>query len=109
MFLSSLGVDRETVIRDYLPSGDNIRPKYIAEVETNPIHVPQMQSRREYLESAFGSLTTNSVEWKNIDRISRRRSRKMHRIYLTEGNAASSDSGVSRTGLYCGGHGMVPA
>ncbi len=53
LFLSSLGVDREIVIQDYLPSGDNIRPKYRAEVEANPILAPLMQSRREYLSSAF--------------------------------------------------------
>lgn len=53
LFLSSLGVDRETVIQDYLPSGDNIRPKYQAEVEANPVLAPLMQSRREYLSSAF--------------------------------------------------------
>ncbi len=53
MFLSSLGVDRETVIGDYLPSGGNIRPKYIAEIEGNPILAPLLYSSRDYLESAF--------------------------------------------------------
>lgn len=83
MFLSSLGVDRETVIRDYLPSGDNIRPKYIAEVETNPILAPLMQSRREYLESAFeviddefGGMEEYLTGYLGVDL------EKMHRIYL---------------------------
>lgn len=56
MFLSSLGVDRETVIQDYMLSGDNIRRKYAREVEKNPILAPLILSKREYLEAAFEAI-----------------------------------------------------
>ncbi len=56
MFLSSLGVDRETVIQDYILSEQNIRAKYAPEIEKYPMLAPLMESKRGYLESAFETI-----------------------------------------------------
>lgn len=53
MFLSALGVDRETIYRDYLISADLVADKYRPIVEKEPHLASLMTVRREYLETAF--------------------------------------------------------
>lgn len=53
LFLSSLGVARAAIYRDYLLSADYVREKYRAYVEESPALEPVMTVRREYLAAAF--------------------------------------------------------
>lgn len=53
MFLSALGVDRETVIADYLMSAELVREKYAEEVTRYPEIAPLMTVHRRYIEGAF--------------------------------------------------------
>lgn len=52
--LSALGVDRETVIQDYLLSAEYIKGKYDFIVKRYPQFEPLTTVKREYLEAAFG-------------------------------------------------------
>ena len=58
LFLSSLGVDRETIIQDYLFTNDCLRDKYAALVESIPFIAPLMEARREYIQAAFDEIDT---------------------------------------------------
>ncbi|MDR2790056.1 MAG: tyrosine-protein phosphatase [Campylobacteraceae bacterium] len=53
LFLSSLGVDRETVIQDYLLSGIYVQEKYAPYIEAAPYLAPVFTVYREYIEAAF--------------------------------------------------------
>ncbi len=53
MFLSALGVDRETVIEDYMLSAELLRDKYAADVKRYPELGPLMTVQRRYIEGAF--------------------------------------------------------
>jgi protein-tyrosine phosphatase len=56
MFLSALGVDRETVIQDYLLSGIYVEEKYAATVSAAPYLAPVMTVYRDYIEAAFDTI-----------------------------------------------------
>ncbi|MBS1368886.1 MAG: tyrosine-protein phosphatase [Lentisphaeria bacterium] len=53
LFLLSLGVERETVFRDYLLSARFVKEKYRNAVEADGRFAPVYTVRREYLEAAF--------------------------------------------------------
>lgn len=53
LFLSALGVDKETVFRDYLESARHITRKYADEIAARPWLAPLFTVKREYLEAAF--------------------------------------------------------
>ncbi len=53
LFLSALGVDRETVIADYMLSAETLRDKYAADVAKYPELEPLMTVQRRYIEGAF--------------------------------------------------------
>lgn len=53
MFLSALGVDRETIYGDYLLSVDLVADKYRPIVEKEPHLASLMTVRKEYLKTAF--------------------------------------------------------
>jgi protein-tyrosine phosphatase len=53
LVLSALGVDRETIIQDYLLSAECIRGKYDAWVAAKPETEPLTTVHPEYLEAAF--------------------------------------------------------
>jgi protein-tyrosine phosphatase len=56
MFLSALGVDRETVIQDYLLSGEYVAAKYAPYIAQIPNLAPVFESRREYIQAAFDTI-----------------------------------------------------
>jgi Protein tyrosine/serine phosphatase len=56
LFLSSLGVDKETIIEDYLLTNEYIKDKYARIIEENPIMQPLLEARREYIEAAFETI-----------------------------------------------------
>lgn len=53
LVLASLGVDKETIIHDYLLSATYLKGKYHVEIEKNPALEPLMTVKREYIEAAF--------------------------------------------------------
>ena len=55
-FLVSLGVDRETVYRDYLLSAACLKDKYRHMLAKHPDIGPALTVRREYLEAAFAEI-----------------------------------------------------
>ncbi|MDL2269478.1 tyrosine-protein phosphatase [Desulfosarcina sp. OttesenSCG-928-A07] len=57
-FLAALGVDRETIVQDYLLSADAVKDRYAAEVAEKPETAPLYTVRREYLEAAFDEIDT---------------------------------------------------
>lgn len=58
LFLSSLGVDRETIIKDYLMSGAIVAEKYAPYVSAMPILAPVFETRLEYIMAAFNTIDT---------------------------------------------------
>ena len=56
LFLASLGVDRETIIEDYLLSNDYLKDKYAEIVAAYPIVKPLMEVNRGYIEAAFETI-----------------------------------------------------
>jgi protein-tyrosine phosphatase len=56
MFLSALGVDRETIIADYLLSDGYVREKYAELVSHAPGLAPLFQVHREYIAAAFEAI-----------------------------------------------------
>ena len=56
LFLASLGVDKEVIIEDYLLSNDCLKDKYAEIVAAYPIIKPLMETRLEYIESAFNTI-----------------------------------------------------
>jgi protein-tyrosine phosphatase len=53
LFLSSLGVERETIIQDYMLSKRCVDMKYADVVKEYPILEPVLTVKREYIEAAF--------------------------------------------------------
>lgn len=53
LFLASLGVDRETILADYMLSAEYVKDKYAAAVEQNPAMAPVMTTEPEFLQAAF--------------------------------------------------------
>ncbi len=53
LFLSALGVDRETIIRDYMLSDEFLKGKYDSIISAYPVLAPLMTVKREYLEAAL--------------------------------------------------------
>lgn len=58
MFLSALGVDRETIIEDYLMSAELVREKYAEDVAKYPTLGPLLTVHRRYIEGAFYVIDT---------------------------------------------------
>jgi protein-tyrosine phosphatase len=56
LFLSSLGVDRETIIADYQLSGEYVKEKYASYVQRMPNLAPIFETRREYISAAFETI-----------------------------------------------------
>lgn len=56
LFLSSLGVDKQTIIEDYMMSADLVKEKYRPVVEKYPILEPIMTVKPEYIEAAFNEI-----------------------------------------------------
>jgi protein-tyrosine phosphatase len=56
LFLSSLGVDRETIIEEYLLSGIYVEEKYAPYVSAAPHLAPVFTVYREYIEAAFDTI-----------------------------------------------------
>ena len=56
LFLSSLGVDRETIYKDYLLSAELIHKKYSGMIELNPKLAPGFTVKKEYLKAAFDTM-----------------------------------------------------
>jgi protein-tyrosine phosphatase len=56
LFLSALGVDRETIIQDYLLSGIYVEEKYASHVSAFPYLAPVFTVYREYIEAAFDTI-----------------------------------------------------
>jgi protein-tyrosine phosphatase len=53
LFLASLGVDKETIIEDYLLSKKYVEEKYSGVVAENPVLEPVMTVKRAYIEAAL--------------------------------------------------------
>ena len=58
LFLASLGVDRETILEDFMLSADGVKEKYAAVVAAKPGVAPLLTVKREYLEAAFEVIDT---------------------------------------------------
>ncbi len=56
LFLSSLGVDRETVIGDYMLSAQYLKGKYDKEIQAHPELEPLLTVKREYIEAALNTI-----------------------------------------------------
>lgn len=54
LFLSAVGVNKETILEDYLLSAKYIKGKYDAILQKFPILAPLLTVKPEYLEAAFG-------------------------------------------------------
>lgn len=59
LFLSSLGVDRETIIQDYLLTNEYLQDKYESLITSMPILTPLLEAKREYIEAAFNEIDKN--------------------------------------------------
>lgn len=53
LFLGALGVDRETIMEDYLLSAEYIKGKYDYIIRSHPEFEPLTTVKKEYLEAAF--------------------------------------------------------
>jgi protein-tyrosine phosphatase len=58
LLLSALGVDRETIYRDYLLSGEYLKGKYDAWLKQAPHWAPFMTVDRRYIAAAFNAIDT---------------------------------------------------
>ena len=58
LFLSALGVDRETVMKDYMLSAEYIKGKYESIIQDHPALEPLTTVKEEYLEAAFKVIDT---------------------------------------------------
>ena len=56
LFLAALGVDRETIIEDYLLSAVYLEDKYAAMIEKYPQLAPLMTVERSYIEAVFNEI-----------------------------------------------------
>jgi protein-tyrosine phosphatase len=83
LFLASLGVDKETIIQDYLLSKKYVEEKYSDFVAANPVLEPLMTVKREYIEAAldlidkeYGGIGNYLTNYLQVDTL------KMRKIYL---------------------------
>lgn len=53
LLLAALGVDRKTIMEDYMLSSDYLKEKYAEDIRAYPILEPLMTVRPSYLEAAF--------------------------------------------------------
>lgn len=53
LFLSSLGVDRDTIIKDYMLSNECLADKYADMIKAKPELAPLMSVKKEYIQAAF--------------------------------------------------------
>ncbi len=53
LFLSSLGVDRKTVVEDYLLTNQYLKDKYQSMIDSIPYLAPLLEARPEYIQAAF--------------------------------------------------------
>ena len=53
LFLSALGVDRETVLDDYMLSNECLKNKYVAGIDYDDVMQPLFAVSRDYLAAAF--------------------------------------------------------
>lgn len=53
LFLASLGVDRGTIVEDYLLSNEYLKDKYAAMIAQMPVIKPLLEVRKEYILAAF--------------------------------------------------------
>ncbi len=74
LFLSSLGVDRQTAISDYLLSAQYLKGKYEKEIQAHPELEPLLTVRREYIEAAlntidreYGSMESYLTRYLHVD------------------------------------------
>ncbi len=58
LFLAALGVDRETIIEDYMLSAEYLQGKYDDIIAADPFMAPMMTVRPEYLEASLGVVDT---------------------------------------------------
>lgn len=58
LFLSALGVDRETVIQDYLLSAEYLRERFAPLIAKFPQMANALTVKREYIEAAFEEIDT---------------------------------------------------
>jgi protein-tyrosine phosphatase len=56
LLLTALGVERETVYRDYLLSAGYLKDKYAEYINANPRAEPFLTVRRRYIDAAFGCI-----------------------------------------------------
>jgi protein-tyrosine phosphatase len=82
LFLASLGVDKETIIQDYLLSKKQVEEKYAGFVAENPVLEPLMTVKREYIEAAldlidkeYGGMENYLTHYLQVDTL------KMRKIY----------------------------
>lgn len=74
LFLSALGVDRETIYHDYMLSAKNLLGKYDQLVQENPNLLPMVTVKPEYLDAAldeirkkYGDVESYLVDELNVD------------------------------------------
>ncbi len=58
MFLSALGVERQTIVQDYLLSAECLKDKYAPIIHIYPQLEPLMTVKKEYIEAAFDTIDT---------------------------------------------------
>jgi protein-tyrosine phosphatase len=82
LFLASLGVDKETIIQDYLLSKKQVEEKYSGFVAKKPVLEPLMTVKREYIEAAldlidkeYGGMENYLTRYLQVDTL------KMRKIY----------------------------
>jgi protein-tyrosine phosphatase len=59
LFLASLGVNKQTIIDDYMLSAELVKEKYQPLVDKNPLLEPIMTVKPEYIEAAFDEIERN--------------------------------------------------
>ena len=59
LFLLGLGVDRQTVIDDYLLSAQYLKNKYASMLKEKPDSAPMLTVYREYIETALAEIDRN--------------------------------------------------
>jgi protein-tyrosine phosphatase len=82
LFLASLGVDRETILDDYMISAECVREKYAPYVAASPALGPIFSTERRFLQAAFDTI---DEEYGGMERFLKERLdvdiEKMRRLY----------------------------
>ncbi len=83
LFLASLGVDRKTIVDDYMLSAVYMKDKYAQIIKAYPIYEPLLTVKKEYIEGAlgmidedFGGIETYLTKYLHVDL------NKMKQLYL---------------------------